>query len=159
MPPSPGPTRCGTGIVLLWRVPRSNPPIILRIGVGPCRIMVLSAVDVCRRMMVSEALALERHIRGRSDPEIRAATMPTRWPALRPDKGHRPAVAGGSRLLHCTHAACPSLADQRKSLPSHSILCRMLASLRATATVAFLVPIRLTSRVPQAFRADHFTTR
>jgi hypothetical protein len=60
--------------------------------------------------------------------------MPTRWPVLRPDKGHRPTIAGGSRLLHCTHAACPSLADQRESLPSHSILCRMLASLRATVS-------------------------
>src|ERR1700678_1392017 len=33
------------------------------------------------------------------------------------------------------------------------------ASLRATATVAFLVPARFANRVPQAFRADHFETR
>jgi hypothetical protein len=35
----------------------------------------------------------------------------------------------------------------------------MTASLRATATVAFLVPILLASRVPQAFRADQRETR
>jgi hypothetical protein len=37
--------------------------------------------------------------------------------------------------------------------------CRMTASLRATATVAFLVPARLASRVPQAFNVDHLETR
>ena len=35
----------------------------------------------------------------------------------------------------------------------------MTASLRATATVAFLPPIFLTSRVPQALSADHRETR
>jgi len=29
----------------------------------------------------------------------RAAMVPTRWPAPRPDEGHRPAVFGGSRVL------------------------------------------------------------
>ncbi len=57
------------------------------------------------------------------------------------------------------HAACASLADQRNSLPSFHMRCRMPASLRATATVAFLAPIRLASRVPQALSADHFATR
>jgi hypothetical protein len=36
---------------------------------------------------------------------------------------------------------------------------RMTESLRATATVAFLVPILRASRVPQAFRADQRATR
>ena len=35
----------------------------------------------------------------------------------------------------------------------------MTASLRATATVAFLAPALLASRVPQAFKADHVETR
>jgi hypothetical protein len=63
----------------------------------------------------------------------------------------------GSRLrsaLESVHA-CPSLADQRKSLPSQSMRWRIPASLRAAATVAFFVPIRLGSRVPQDFNADH----
>jgi hypothetical protein len=37
--------------------------------------------------------------------------------------------------------------------------CRMTASLRATATVAFRSPVRLASLIPQAFSADHFGTR
>jgi hypothetical protein len=55
---TPNSSTFSNGIVLLWRVPGSSPPIILVLVLcGPCRIMVLSAVDVCRRMMVSEALA------------------------------------------------------------------------------------------------------
>ena len=78
--------------------------------------------------------------------------VPTRWPAPRALEGHRPAAAGGSRvlLLSCGHAAFASWADQRNSLPFFHMRCKMPASLRATATVAFLAPIRLASRVPQA---------
>jgi hypothetical protein len=37
--------------------------------------------------------------------------------------------------------------------------CRMIASLRATATWALRSPLRLASFAPQAFTADHFGTR
>src|SRR3954454_7790491 len=43
------------------------------------------------------------------------------------------------------HAAWTCFADQRNSLPSRSMRWRMTESFRATATVAFLVPIRLAS--------------
>jgi hypothetical protein len=43
-----------------------------------CLVTVLSAIDVCRRMMVSEASVSRCQIRGRPDPWIRAATEPTR---------------------------------------------------------------------------------
>src|ERR1700761_6851156 len=47
-----------------------------------------------------------------------------------------------------------SFVDQ-KSVPSVQIQCRMTASLRATATFAFLAPPRFINRTPQAFSADH----
>jgi hypothetical protein len=49
--------------------------------------------------------------------------------------------------------------DHRNSVSSDSIRCRMPANFRATATVPFFVPIRLVSRVPQAFSVDHFAMR
>src|SRR4051812_42145279 len=89
-----------------------------------------------------------------------AATVPTRWPVLRPDAG-RPSAAAGDlvALLSDAHAAWTSFADQRNSLLSRSMRWRMTESLRATATVAFLVPILLARRVPQAFSADQRGTR
>ena len=49
--------------------------------------------------------------------------------------------------------------DQRNSVPSTQTRCMTTASLRASATRAFLPPIRRASRAPQAFRADHRATR
>src|SRR4051812_29530568 len=51
--------------------------------------------------------------------------------------------------LSDAHAVWTSLADQRNSLPSRSMRWRMTESLRAMATVAFLVPILLARRVPR----------
>jgi hypothetical protein len=50
--------------------------------------------------------------------------------------------------------AAASLFDQRNSVPSRHMRWRMTASLRATATVAFLWPIFRASRVPHAFSVD-----
>src|SRR3954466_7878090 len=61
--------------------------------------------------------------------------------------------------LSDAHAAETSFADQRNSLLSRSMRWRMTESLRATATVAFLVPIRRARRVPQAFSTDQRETR
>src|ERR1700756_2596295 len=55
--------------------------------------------------------------------------------------------------------AATSFFDQLNSVRSIHIRCRMTASLRATATVAFRSPLRLASLMPQAFSADHFGTR
>jgi hypothetical protein len=86
---------------------------------------------------------------------VRAATTPTRWPELRPDRDTLPPLpADLVPSRSSVHAAAASLADQRNSLPSRSMRCRMTESFRATATVAFLVPILLANRVPQAFSAD-----
>ena len=86
--------------------------------------------------------------------------MPTRWPDPRPDRDALPPLPADLVLsLARAHATCASLADQRNSLPSRSILWRITESFRATATVAFLVPVRLASRVPQAFSADQRETR
>src|SRR3954449_13318015 len=52
-----------------------------------------------------------------------------------------------------------SLVDQRNSVPSRHIRWRMTASLRATATVAFLWPIFRASRVPHALSVDQRDTR
>src|SRR3954447_6518132 len=46
----------------------------------------------------------------------------------------------------------------QKSVPSVQMQCRMTASLRATATLAFLAPTRFISRTPQAFSGDQRLT-
>src|SRR5262252_2692866 len=55
--------------------------------------------------------------------------------------------------------AATSFFDQLNSVRSIHMRCRMTASLRATATLAFRSPVRLASLIPQAFSADHFGTR
>src|SRR3954449_6725708 len=55
--------------------------------------------------------------------------------------------------------AAASVFDQRNSVPSRHIRWRMIASLRATATVAFLWPIFRASRVPHALSVDQRDTR
>ena len=59
----------------------------------------------------------------------------------------------------CARYAAIAFFDQLNSVPSIHMRCRMTASLRATATFALRSPLRLTSLVPQALRADHFCTR
>ncbi len=81
--------------------------------------------------------------------------MPTRWPEPRPDRDTLPPLPADLVLaLSATHAVCASLADQRNSLPSRSILWRITESFRATATVAFLVPILWASRVLLTYSAE-----
>jgi hypothetical protein len=76
--------------------------------------------------------------------------VPTRWPEPRPDRDTFPPLPADLVLaLSATHAVYASLVDHRNSLPSRSIRWRITESLRATATVAFLVPILLARRVPQ----------
>src|SRR5499427_8634100 len=70
-----------------------------------------------------------------------------------------PAVPREPFDLVIARYAATSFFDQLNSVPSTHIRCRMTASLRATATVAFRSPLRLASLSPQAFSADHFGTR
>jgi hypothetical protein len=51
--------------------------------------------------------------------------------------------------------ACP----HSKEVPSTQIQWRITAILRAMATFAFFMPIRLANLIPQAFREDHFFVR
>jgi hypothetical protein len=47
----------------------------------------------------------------------------------------------------------------QNSVPSVQIQCRMMASFRATAILAFFAPIRLLSLRPHALSGDHRLTR
>src|SRR5258708_35265280 len=67
-------------------------------------------------------------------------------------------AAGIFDLVMARYAAT-SFFDQLNSVRSIHMRCRMTASLRATATVAFRRPLRLASLIPQAFSADHSTRR
>jgi hypothetical protein len=67
--------------------------------------------------------------------------------------------AAGTFGLVIARYAATSFFDQLNSVRSIHMRCRMTASLRATATVAFRSPFRLASLIPQAFSPDHFGTR
>jgi hypothetical protein len=69
---------------------------------------------------------------------------------------------GDDRVEACRSArhCSPQLAVvQRKSVPSIHMRCRMTAILRASATLAFLRPMRLASLTAQALRAHQRLTR
>src|SRR6516162_2629122 len=82
--------------------------------------------------------------------------------SLRGRQGHRIMVSE-VEASQCQGHGRSDLRDQGRdkvrAMASCRIRWRMTASLRATATVAFLSPIFLTSRVPQALSADHRETR
>ena len=65
----------------------------------------------------------------------------------------------GSVLVSGLHHAVASIEPQRKSVPSIHILCRMTASLRATATTARRCPRLFSSRLPQALSVHHEALR
>lgn len=54
-------------------------------------------------------------------------------------------------------AAVAASADQRKSFASRHVRCRTVASLGATATRAFCIPLRLATASPETFSEDHRT--
>ena len=64
-----------------------------------------------------------------------------------------------SRLMpHGAHAATVSLVH-RNSVPSTHMRCRITASRRARATIAFFIPRRLAICIAQALSHDHFVER
>jgi hypothetical protein len=77
----------------------------------------------------------------------------------RPGRDIFPAVLREPFDFLIARYATTSFFDQLNSVWSIHMRCRMTASLRATATVAFRSPFRLASLIPQAFNADHFGTR
>src|SRR3974390_3265585 len=58
-------------------------------------------------------------------------------------------------MLH-SHAAAASCLVQRNSVPSTQMRCMTTASRRARATIAFLIPRRLSICIAQALSQDHF---
>jgi hypothetical protein len=71
--------------------------------------------------------------------------------------GHCRPGEPGQESLRCGHAACALL--HSNEVPSTQMQCRITAILRAIATFAFFIPIRLASFIPQALREDHFLVR
>jgi hypothetical protein len=59
--------------------------------------------------------------------------------------------------FHAAAAACSRL--QRNSVPSTQMRCRITASRRASATIAFFIPRRLVICIAQALSHDHFFER
>jgi hypothetical protein len=60
-------------------------------------------------------------------------------------------------ILHGFHAAAAACSRvQRNSVPSTHMRCRITASRRASATIAFFFPRRLAICIAQAFSQDHF---
>lgn len=120
--------------------------------------MVLSAVGLCaRRMMglgdVGGSMSKARCRR------LASQSIGRSHHRQRPGRDVRSRAERELLLISLALYAVASFADQRKSLPSTHIRCRMTASLRATATLALRMPIRLARRMPHAFSADHFCTR
>ena len=79
-------------------------------------------------------------------------------------EGHHPPLGGVSsfllsNLILCSpHAAAVSWVHLN-SVPSTQMRCRITASRRASATIAFFIPRRLASCIAQALSQDHFTER
>ena len=85
---------------------------------------------------------------------------------------HRPArdifpLLGGTRrvfllsnsILHGFHAAAACSRVHRKSVPSTHMRCRITASRRASATIAFFIPRCLAICIAQALSQDHLLVR
>lgn len=72
----------------------------------------------------------------------------------------RPSDDGtGDRSRRPYAVSIDAVEDHRNVSPVDHTRCMMTAILRATATAAFFIPLRLAIRRPQALSADHFSTR
>ena len=80
-------------------------------------------------------------------------------------EGHHSTAGWSSSFLllesicHGCHAAGTASRVQRNSVPSTQMRCRMTASRRARATIAFFIPRRLAICMAQALSQDHFFER
>jgi hypothetical protein len=80
-------------------------------------------------------------------------------------EGHLPPLGGvrafllSELIFHDCHAAGTASRVQRNSVPSTQMRCRMTASRRARATIAFFIPRRLAICIAQALSQDHFFER
>ena len=90
-------------------------------------------------------------VSGQSDAGLGDAYDPTR----RDSPGNVEPRSGDLRDNTQAIFACPHWNE----VPSTQMQWRMTAIFRATATLAFFIPTRLTSFMPQAFRQDHLLVR
>jgi hypothetical protein len=71
--------------------------------------------------------------------------------ALDPIRERVRAIAERRLLFSALHAVASLMEPQRNDSPVRHIRCMMIASLRATAIFALLIPMRWARRIPQAF--------
>ena len=69
-------------------------------------------------------------------------------------RGHRRLLVGGRRTVGICSDQAALAWPHSNVVPSTQMQCKMTASLRAIATFAFFRPMRLASRMPQAFSPD-----
>src|SRR5215813_15337267 len=103
-------------------------------------------------------MTLADQCRKRGRPLWAHAKHRTTSPPPSSRQGHYFPPEAGTLALSVARYAAASF-DQENSVPSTHMRCKITASLRATATLAFLSPLRLAIRRPQALSADHFGTR
>jgi len=136
-----------------------------------CSVVRINSSSVSRRpagvMVLSEVDTRSPHhgSRGAVTPQCKRRTA-RRWSRRRTTLDTRsslPAVPARtasplarSSVVDGQATAAPFV--HRKSVPSIQIRCRMTASLRATATLAFVAPTFFISRTPHAFSGDQRST-
>ena len=118
-------------------------------GLHEMRLSVLSDVPAAATSSRQQPVCAIRVRRGHR----RGGTTDQRL-ALALDPGQDRASAGAELVWRIARQAVFSRVHQN-SVPSVQMQCRMMAILRATATRAFLPPIRFAKRVPQAFNGEN----
>ena len=101
------------------------------------------AATCCNQVKAYQATVARLGPMASRKPGCDLAFLSSRW-------GHSPAACRAGRQTRFYAAACGAL-PQWKSLPSTHMRCRITASLRATATVAFCSPAFLAIFNPHAF--------
>jgi hypothetical protein len=110
----------------------------------------------CRRRTAGPAEVVHAGGRGRGPSGPHSEGRPDPRHASRRGRAVEPRSAGQDRLVHPDHAAA---SPQRKGDRVFHIACRTTASLRATATRAFLKPLARASRKPHASRREKRAVR
>src|SRR5438477_7940736 len=77
--------------------------------------------------------------------------------SMRPDRAIRHEAAVPHEFRQEKYRGQPLL--QRKSVPLTQLRCRMTASRRAKATIAFCIPRRAATFIAHAFSHDHLVVR
>ena len=122
-------------------------------------VTVLSAVDVCRRNIWSEAQALQCPQRAHTE-YMRPNGLPRSLPAPSPRWATRTRATLPRGWISSRFAqASTACSDQRNGSPDRQMLCRITDSLRASATRALAMPERFAMASAQSFKRDARFTR